>query len=334
MSEAPPAAIRVLEVGGLAAGFCGRLYHHAGADVVRIPRPVTDAWVSAEALEIFLHRGKRTVTSADPGLIRELAAGADVLVMEGTVDELIDLGWEELAAPEVRIAITPFGLTGELARWQATAATLLAMGGYTFIMGDPGRAPLTLPGHFVHYQAGQHAYIAGNALLLEGEADQIVDVSMWETVLSLSQFTTIMWTSRRETRQRHGSDFGLFCPINLYPCADGWFHVNVVPTFWGPYTRMLGMPELETDERFQLPHRRRENSEALDAIIIERFAGRTRAEIMRLGEEARVPTGVLQSLDEVLDDPHLAARGFFEETQGLRVPRVAYRDMGREAGAS
>jgi len=318
---------RVLEVGGLAAGFCGRLYQHAGADVVRIdqPEPDGDAWVSDEALEIFLHQGKRRVASGDRDLIRELAASADVLVMEGTPRALAALGWYDLQAPEVRVAITPFGLTGPQKDWLATASTLLAMGGYTLIMGDPDRAPLTLPGHFVQYQAGQHAYIAANALALEGASNQTADISMWETVLSLSQFTTVMWTSSQEIRQRHGSDFGLLYPINLFPCADGWFHVNVVPTFWGPFTRMLGMPELETDSRFALPQQRRDNKAALDAIIIERLSGRTRAEIMQLGEQSRVPTGILQTLPEVLNDRHLAAREFFLDVDGIRVPDVAYR---------
>jgi crotonobetainyl-CoA:carnitine CoA-transferase CaiB-like acyl-CoA transferase len=50
---------------------------------------------------------------------------------------------------------------------------------------------------------------------------------------------------------------------------------------------------------------------------------------MRLGEQARVPTGVLQQLPEVLDDPHLAARRFFQDVGGIKVPDVAYRYQER-----
>jgi formyl-CoA transferase len=316
---------RVLEVGGLAAGFCGRLFHHAGADVVRVDGSNADAWVSAEALDIFLHRGKRRIASADADLIRELAAKADVLIMDGSPDELAEFGWHKLDMPNVRVAVTPFGLTGPLRDWQATSSTLLAMGGYTFIMGDPDRAPLTLPGHYVQYQAGQHAYIAANALLLEGQRNQTADVSAWETLLSLSQFTTVLWTSTGEIRQRHGSDFGLLYPINQFRCADGWFHINVVPGFWGPFTTMLGRPELESDPRFALPQQRRDNKEALNTIIIEQLAHHTRAEIMQLGERARVPTGILQEMNEVLTDEHLIARGFLLDVDGIKVPDVAYR---------
>ena len=317
--------VRVLEVGGLAAGFCGRLYRHAGAEVVKVDQECPDAWVSSEALDLFLHQGKRRVATADTALIRKLAASADVLIMEGTPESLHRFGWDDLICPAVRVAITPFGLTGPYRDWQATASVLLAMGGYTYIMGDPDRAPLTLPGHYVQYQAGQHAYIAANALSYEGESNQTADVSMWETLLSLSQFTTVMWTSITEVRQRHGSDFGLLYPINLFPCADGWFHVNVVPTFWGPFTRMLNLPELETAPRFLDSAARRENIEELDALIIRQLGAKSRTEIMDLAEKARVPTGILQSLPEVLADKHLRQRRFFSATGGVQVPDIAYR---------
>lgn len=318
--------LRVLEIGGLAAGFCGRLFQHAGADVVRVDIPALDSWVSEEAIDIFLHQGKRRVAGEATSLVRDLAAAADVVVIEGAPALIDQLGWHDLPT-DVRVAITPFGLTGPLKDWQATASTLLAMGGYTYIMGDPDRPPLTLPGHYVQYQAGQHAYIAANALLLEGDTHQSADVSMWETVLSLSQFTTVLWTSRGEIRKRHGSDFGLLYPINLFPCADGWFHVNVVPTFWSAFTKMLDLPELELDSRFFEPALRRENKAALDDIIIEQLSNCTCEEIMQRGEASRVPTGILQSLPEVLDDPHLADRGFLIDRNGIRVPDVAYRDM-------
>ena len=183
---------RVLEIGGLAAGFCGRLYRQGGADVVRVDQAAPDAWVSDAALDRFLHHGKRRIATADALIVRELAAQADVLVVEGTPSYLASLGWDNFESPGVRVAITPFGLTGPYKDWHATGSVLLAMGGYTYIMGDPDRAPLTLPGHYVQYQSGQHAYIAANALQFEGADNQTADVSMWEAVLSLSQFTTFV----------------------------------------------------------------------------------------------------------------------------------------------
>ena len=257
----------------------------------------------------------------------ELAEAADFVVAEGTSSDLEALGWHEIDA--IKAAITPFGMTGPRRDWRASASVLLAMGGYTYLMGDEGRTPLTLPGHYVEYQSGQYAYITGSACLFDDSRQKrAIDVSMLETVLSLSQFTTVMWTCGGQVRSRHGSSFGVIYPINYFPCADGWFHVNVVPAFWGPFTKMLGRPELEEDPRFDSNGRRLENREALDLVIAECLGSLTRAEVQRRAEQARVPTGILQALDEVLADPHLEQRNFWCDVDGVRSPSLGFRTRG------
>ena len=329
---------RVLELGGFAAGFCGRLFVHAGAEVVRIDgalTPVTDAWVSERAMDIFLHTGKRRERFTDAAALRRLTADADVVVAEGMPDALEALGWESLDG--IRVAITPFGMTGPRRQWHASAAVLQAMAGQTYLMGDPGAAPLTLPGHYTEYQSGQYGYIAAaachHAISKSGASPRrSIDISMLETLLSLSQMTTVMWTCSGRVRMRHGSNYGVLYPANLFPCADGWFHITATARFWGAFTRMLERPELEHDPRFATSPARTENQEALDEIIFEVLGDKTRAEIQRLGEAARVPTGALKDLDEVLADPHLAARDFWRTVDGVRVPSLGFRFRDERTG--
>ena len=329
---------RVLELGGFAAGFCGRLFVHAGAEVVRVDgavSPVTDAWVSERAMEIFLHSGKRRVSFTDLLTLRRLAADVDVVVTEGMPEQLEALGWDSLDG--IRVAITPFGMTGPRRQWHASASVLLAMGGHTYLMGDPGTAPLTLPGHYTEYQSGQYGYIAAAACLHAigksgASPRRSIDISMLETLLSLSQMTTVMWTCSGKVRKRHGSNFGVLYPANLFPCADGWFHITATPRFWGAFTRMLERPDLEHDPRFATGPARNENQDALDEIIFEALGQKTRAEIQRLGELARVPTGALKDLDEVLVDPHLSEREFWRTVDGIRVPSLGFRFRDERSG--
>ena len=166
----------------------------------------------------------------------------------------------------------------------------------------------------------------------------MIDVSVLETALSLSQFTTVMWTYNGRIRERHGNDFGALHPITLYPCADGWFAVNVTPGFWPPFCAMLGMPELVDDPRFETPADRVANAKLIDAIVAERLGKRTRAEILELGQvEFRVPTGTLMSPGELLGDPHLVERGFFQTLvdgeSRWQVPGSAFRYVGEEPPA-
>lgn len=135
---------------------------------------------------------------------------------------------------------------------------------------------------------------------------------MLETVLSLSQFTVTMWTTNGEVRGRHGNGWANLHPIDLYPCKDGWFFVNIVPTFWEAFTRMLGRPDLLEDPRFAKSADRVTNRKALDEIIVECLGDYTMAELLEMGQrEFRVPTGTLFSMQDVLAYEHLDARQYF-----------------------
>ena len=212
-----PAMDRVLEIGGYAAGFCGRLFAQRGFEVVRVESPAAmPAWVSQQAMNLYLHAGKRRLQTTDPGLIAELAARADVVVAEAADADAVDaLGIDDWRTP-VKVAITPFGRSGPKRNWQATPHVLLAMGGYTNLMGDQGRAPLSLPGHYVEFQSGGFAFAVANACRLGDERNSI-DIGMLEVVMALSQFTTVMWHCSGVVRSRHGSDFWSVVPTNLFP---------------------------------------------------------------------------------------------------------------------
>ena len=77
---------------------------------------------------------------------------------------------------------------------------------------------------------------------------------------------------------------------------------------WLAMLGVMGRPELSDDPRFAEPASRWENRAALNAIIEEWTATRTKHEVMRLMGEAGVPCGAVQDTGEVLADPHLKAR--------------------------
>lgn len=303
---------RVLEIGQHAAGYCGRLFVHAGHEVVRIEpdRPVP-AWASQAAMQGFLDTGKRRMTDVDRGTITALANRADVVIAEAdSADALDALGFDDWAAP-VRVAITPFGRTGPRRNQPATPHTLLALGGYTQLMGDPDRPPLTLPGHYVEFQTGCFAFIAANAARIAG-AESAIDIGMLETVMALSQFTTVQWHCLGTVRRRSGNEFWTVCPSNLFRLRDGWLYVNIVPAFWDAFTLFIDRPELLIDERFLNNDLRMTNRNALNGIAAEAISSMDRDEAARRAEAVRIPAGVVQTLADVLADPHLAARGLWQ----------------------
>ncbi len=317
--------MRVLELSEReeAAAFCGKLFARWGAEVIRVeppgrPRP-------PEALDRYLHGGKRRVAldyGSDAGreTLDRLAASCDVLVTDAPAAEverlhLLDAG--DGAGPRVRTSITPFGLSGPYRDWEATASTLLALGGYTWLHGDIGRTPLTMPGNYAYYQAGTYAYVAALAAELQSRGDAgatpaRIEVSVVEALASLHQFTFVMATHGGTVRSRHGNRWENLEPTGLLPCKDGWWSMNVLGNFWEPFTLWLGMPELATDPRFEQNSDRIEHADELEEILEQFFADIPPKQVFKDGQEIwRVPVGYMMSLQDALDDPHMNERGFW-----------------------
>ncbi len=317
---------RILEFGGAAAGYAGRLFLQAGCAVTRVDEAPVGKDVAARSLDLYLNTGKQRRLIDDPtdvSILMELSAQADVVVTDIAPARLDRLGWVNFPVSRVRVSISPFGLSGPYRDWQANSSTIQSLAGLTRIMGDPGREPLTLPFRLPEYQAAQHAYIGAMSVLLD-DAVRVrdIEVSMLETVMSMSQFTTVLWTCRGELRERFGNGFSSAYPVCLYPCKDGWVCINIVESFWQPFTAMIDRPDLFDDERFAFNAARMRNRDELDVIITEAFSGRSMAELVQTGQrEFRIPIGSLYSFDDLVNDPHLHVREFFQPvtTEGGRV---------------
>lgn len=326
---------RVLEIGHYAAGFCGKIFAQNQCDVVRVDSSDPPAWASNQAMNVFLHSGKRVIDCCSKESLKRLASKADILVLEAPTSDLA-LAWDvdEWDTP-VKVVITPFGLTGPKRNWKATPSILLAMGGYTNLMGDEGKVPLSLPGHYVDFQSGQFAYIAANAVRYTRQSN-LIDVGMLESVMALSQFTTVQWTCADHIRSRHGNDFWWVVPTNMFQCADGWVFINIVPTFWEAFAVFLGKAELLIDPRFETNNLRMTNRDSLHQIIRETVASIPKSELRARANESRIPLGVVQSFAEIMEDPHLNARDYWRQVDGvdrLQIPDLPFRVNGERRGS-
>ena len=288
----------------------------------------------------YLDAGKQLVEaewSELPGVLERLGAGVDVLVCDLHPEEMEELGLDRWGAIGVRVLVTPFGRVGPRRTGRASSASLLALGGHTYLSGDPGRAPLTMPGRYPYYQAGTYAYVAALGQLLAETDDVTVDVSVLETLTSLHQFTDTFWTFERIVRSRHGNRWENLCPTTLLPARDGWVAVNILQNFWEPFALWVGGPELAGDEQLALNEQRMQRQDDVEAFAVAAFEDRPMLELFREGQETwRVPIGYTASLESLRSDPHLRAREFFQpiEVGALKVEGVSVEAQVVEVLAS
>lgn len=330
--------LRVVLLGsGVAPAFAGRWLATFGAAVIALETP-DGAWrrhyapsgetaTSADGpLAAFLDVGVTTVPLGDAGptdraALQALLADANILVHDLAPEALARWGLsaESLRAEFpalVQVALTPFGSTGPYAFYAATSITLLALGGYQFLSGEPGREPLMLPGFQPEYLTGFYGVIAALAAQFRAtERGQgcAAEVASMDALASLHQFTTSQWLYGQSIRTRHGNRWENLYPITMLPCRDGYVALSTPSQeMWERLCAMISRPDLLDDPRFATMPARHQNADVLDAVLIAWLRGHTMDELFRIAQEQwRIPLNPYAELDEVLRDPQYLARGFW-----------------------
>jgi crotonobetainyl-CoA:carnitine CoA-transferase CaiB-like acyl-CoA transferase len=97
---------------------------------------------------------------------------------------------------------------------------------------------------------------------------QVIDASIYESVLSVMEATIPEYTVSNHIRERSGSTLPNVAPSNIYDCSDGIFLIAAnQDTVFARLCDAIGQPELASDERFSSHTARGKNMELLDGII-------------------------------------------------------------------
>lgn len=336
-NPAPLHGVRVLELGQLIAGpFCGQVFADFGADVVKVEAPkVGDPmrkWgvcVDGQSLSwSVIARGKRLVTAdlkTPEGIafVKALLAKADIVIENfrpGTLERL-GLGWKELSAinPKlIMIRVSGYGQTGPYAKRAGYGSIGEAMGGLRYLTGEPGRPPSRIGVSIGDELAGLHAAIGGLMALfarVRTGVGQVVDVSIYESVLAMTEALVPDFAIGGVTRERSGSILPGIAPSNLYPTLDGE-QVVIAANQDSVFARLataLGRPELARSEKFGSHISRGQNQSELDELIARWSSTIPTADLMQLLDEHAVPVGKVYRASDMLADPQFQSRASIVE---------------------
>ena len=217
----PLAGVRVLELAGATAQYCGKLLGDMGADVIKIEPPDGDLArrtgpfagdvpsVNRSLPFWYFNTSKRGITldltQADGRkLCRRLASIADVVLESFPAGYLssIDLGFDSLSRmrPDlILVSLTPFGQTGPWRNFRSTDLVSLALGGtmamngYDDISGSP---PIRPDGDHSYLMACEYAFISVLLALLDREPTHLgqwIDVSIHEACSCTTEGAFANW---------------------------------------------------------------------------------------------------------------------------------------------
>jgi formyl-CoA transferase len=250
-----------------------------------------------------------------------MARRADVLLENfspGTMDRL-GLGPDLLRGINPRLiyaAGSGYGWSGPYRDYPSMDLTVQAMSGVMSSTGFPDGPPVKAGPALCDFFGGVHLYGAVTTALFERERTgkgQFVEVSMLEAVyFSLSSSLGLHFGSQGKGLPRTGNRHGGLAesPYNVYPTSDGWLAlICVTEAHWLALTEAMARPDLREDERLKTLKDRVAHMDFVDDTIASWTKGFTKEALFALLLPHRIPCAPVRDLGEVMNDPHLHARG-------------------------
>jgi hypothetical protein len=308
----------------------------AGADVIKI-EPINGepsrirAKVSGSASlpMAMLNTNKRGVTlnlKTEGGrkLFKEMIKRADIVIENfapGVMDRL-GVGWSVLHEINPRLIYgtgTGYGLSGPDRDNLAMDVTIQASSGMMSVTGMPDGPPMRAGASIVDFLSGVHLYAGIMTALYErtqtGEG-RLVEVAMQDTAYpTLASNLGFTYRGSGALPPRVGNRHGglALAPYNVYEASDG--HIAVVcvtEPHWHKMLAAMGREDLKDDPRFSTNKARVENLAQTDEVVQQWASSRTRDELVALSKQHGFPAAPVRNLIEVMNDPHMHARGMLE----------------------
>lgn len=344
MNEKPLSHVRVIELSRILAGpWAGQLLADLGAEVIKVERPGkgddTRQWgppfladqrgnnTSESAYYLSANRGKLSVTidiTTPQGgkAVRDLVNASDVLIENYKVDGLKQYGldYSSLAAINPKLiycSITGFGQTGPLKQRAGYDFMIQAMGGLMSVTGEqdhlPGGGPQKVGVALVDILTGLYATVAVQAALAEREKSgkgQHIDLALLDVQTATLANQAMNYLVGGQVPRRLGNAHPNIVPYQAFATSDGHIVLAVGndQQFYS-FCQVANCSELAVDPRYATNPQRVKHRDQLCALIAKRLIERTTEQWLQQLEQAGVPCGPINRIDQVFAEPQIQARG-------------------------
>lgn len=332
----------------LAGPMATQILAELGAEVTKVERPRGGDESRAfepmlpggeSAYFLALNRAKRSVTlnlrsPRGQEIARQMAGRADVVLenfLPGDMDRL-GLGYARLAEENPRlvyVSSTGFGQTGPYRDRKGYDTIFQALSGVMALTGHPDAPPAKVGLPFADLTSGLWIAIAILTSLVGRAATGRgchVDLAMMDVQASLLTVAAARLFALDEDPPRIGTEHPGRVPSAAFPCRDGaWLHISGSDQHWAATCAVLGLDELAADPALATNAGRVAQRARIMTAMRDAMARRDRAPLAEALRAADVPAGEVNTVREMLDDPHTRARGMvdaFEHPTAGRFPAL------------
>ena len=326
--ERPLEGMVVVDFTAMVAGACcTRLLADCGAEVIKIEasdggdlmRHVPPYQDGVGLIYALYNAGKKSVvfdlkTAAGLTIVRRLIEQADIVVENFRPGVMARLGLDYPAAAEINpqvvyCSISGFGQSGPLSDRAAYAPVAHAFSGVDMMLSrmvDATAPPLDNRLMIADIQAGHHAFAAIQTALvhrLRHGVGSHVDVTMAEGMMGL--------VGMQFQQTQGGVDYST-AGFPRFPTLDGYVNIPLVsPNTFRLACKVIGREDWAADPEYASIPGMATHREEIRAAISEWTAARSSEDCDRLMNAVGVPCAIYYTPDELLDHPHVVARGSF-----------------------
>lgn len=361
MATHPLAGLRVIELAEDPAGeFEGRLLAEMGADVIKLEPPQGSptravgpfaqqhAGPDTSLNFWYYNSNKRSVIldlrSADgPSQFEALLANADIFLctLQPAALQALQLDLAALSQRYPRLivlSVTAFGLSGPWKDYRSSDLVGLAAGGPLHMCGydDHSIPPIRPGGNQGYHTATSFAHIGVMLALIERQNSgrgQLLDVSMHEALAVNVELANPFWFYPRVLVQRQTCRHAQPAATQsaLFQCGDGRYVYYALilsdQRAWQSLVQWMdskGMAAQLVEPEFSDVRHRQQCFADIQSLLECFFLLHDSRQMYLEGQQAGLPIGVLNAPDDLFDDEHLRARGFFVEVEHEGYGRVPY----------
>ena len=346
----PLAGMRIADLTTILLGpVATQMLGDLGADIIKVESPGGDAVRGAGpppvedgmgAIFLTNNRNKRAVVLdlKDPrGLeaMMRLIESADAFVHNMRPQAIDKLGLDYPAVSARNASIVYCGAygfrrSGPYGHKPAYDDMIQAVSGLAALQAVDGE-PRYVTSVIADKVTGLHVAVAVLAALvhraLTGEG-QCIEVPMFETLVAFNMFEHLYGRTYEPPRGSMGYPRALSPDRRPYRTRDGW--IGALPYTdrqWAALFEIANRPDLAQDPRFKTLPSRLAHIDEVYATLGELLAERTTAEWLDALDAANVPSMPVNQPDDLVDDPHLAATGFWQKVEHpdlgtLRLPGI------------
>lgn len=328
----PLQGMKVLDFTRVLAGpFATMILGDMGAEVIKVEPPQGDesrTWPPKLArgesgYYMALNRNKQSITlnlkhPRAREIAVQLAEKADVVIENFTpgVAKKLGIDYDTIAAKNPAViycAVSGFGQTGPYRDKKAYDPIIQGMTGLMSITGERTRSPVKVGIPITDLVAAiqsVNAIMAAYVHRMQTGEGQFIDVALFDSTLSLLTIMAMDYFATGKPPERWGMDHIHRVPARAFQTRDGRY-VQVAATsdtMYPDFCRVLDLEHLIADPRFRTNADRVRNRDIIMPILEARMLEKDSTEWLSLFEAAGIPCGPILNMEEVFQDPHVAAR--------------------------